>query len=269
MNNLVTTQQTYVPALGGFFSWLKRAVQNVVNAIVTVSYNPTFVFDILEDLFNNDGSFNVGNPNLCRRLDSGTCRLTSTGYADIPLTPNEEAILDNWVNNNFTPFKRYLSGKLKQLDTNSLTIVDFVSYYNEVQLVISALEWYQNYSLSINELGLTQNAKLARNQFIDVQIGLLQSEIQQYMLDAYIDLIPNLVSIDLETSKYLALGLQFPQLISVNSYMIDLGEVQNPDQKVSSGLNRNSKALPVVGLLIAGSLVAAAITGRKKRKLKS
>jgi len=64
MNNQVKSQNNYQnsqPSLNGLFDWLRRTVNNILNAVSEISHKP-FLFNVFEDTFDG-GGFNLRNDN--------------------------------------------------------------------------------------------------------------------------------------------------------------------------------------------------------------
>src|SRR5690606_4819868 len=85
------------------------------------------------------------------------------------LTPAEEAVLDNWVDNHFVPFFNNLLAIIKHAK-DVPTTANIVTAYNEANFVKSLFLWYQQYAVSNGQAGFTENAIKARNEFLKVQI---------------------------------------------------------------------------------------------------
>lgn len=216
MNN-IQTNSNVVPAMGGLFSWLKRTVRKVVAAIAHVSTDPFFLFDILDDAFNGNG-FDFGNPQpFGKVLNTG---LTQILEQDVNLTPQDEASLDFWVDVKFTPYFKTFFSKIKGFNLNPPSIDTFINYYNEAQEFIALLKWYQNYVMVNGEGNLTIEAVRARNQFLNIQIGLLEAEIDNYISNIDIELITAQTQVSVSTLKYSVLGFNIPGNVDLTTKMI-------------------------------------------------
>ncbi|WP_338731956.1 hypothetical protein [Mangrovimonas cancribranchiae] len=215
MNYQKNRNQELEPALGGFFSWLGRAVRNVANAVLEVSHNPTFIINIIKDAVDG-GSFTVGYG--CR-LDPGFAETDvvcsySNRVGEIPLTSSDEMTLDNWVNYKFTPFfKRYFED-LKNLNESNATMAQFIEHYNNTQEFIAVLKWHiSNMHYAIGSL--STNAFDARKQFLSSQIEVIKSDLNKYMTDAGVDTAATEKTADISTAKYAVLDLDLPNSIEV------------------------------------------------------
>lgn len=225
-------KEQYTPALGGFFSWLKRAVQNVANAIIEISHNPAFIADIAVDIFDGHG-FTLGNQNgyLFRTIPVET--------VEIPLNPVDEQKLDVWVQSKFLPYYKTFFTTLKQYSTNPPPLATFIVFYNNVQKFIGFLKWYKNYVLVIGEGSFSINALKARNQFFDVQIELLEADLLEFIASRNMSVNPANSNVNLSTNKYSSLGFNTPTSVSVNVLQI----VAN--QSNSGQILINNTAIPI------------------------
>lgn len=213
MNN-----QELQPALSGFFGWLKRAVANVANAIVSVSRDPFFVADIIGDIFDG-GGFTVGNQNNGQFsfVDQFTAfrQVPIQDIEQINLTTYEELVLDNWVQNNFLPFYKPFFAQIKSFSLNAPSRNNLIEFYNKTQRFISVLNWYKSYSLTSLEANYTANMKTVRNQFLDVQIELLHSEINDYISKTNVAISPVVKSKIVDLQQYSQLGFNLPSSITL------------------------------------------------------
>src|SRR5690606_33286554 len=99
------------PAMAGLFGWLRKAFQKVVNTVA--SFMPAPVANVLTDFVDGDGSFfgiqfgtigdGINNGFLFRQQPGLIDQNFNTNniVQDFDLTPAEEAVLDNWVDNHF------------------------------------------------------------------------------------------------------------------------------------------------------------------------
>ncbi|MGJ8591717.1 MAG: hypothetical protein ACSHXF_04175 [Aquaticitalea sp.] len=251
MNTLINQQ--YTPALGGFFSWLGRTIRNVAHAISEVSHNPFFIINIIEDAFDGNG-FTVGYDNGPQGpvvpMDSTLSLFRNLPSQEINLTSLDEMKLDAWVNGKFLPlFKTYFS-TIKDFNLNGVTRNEFINHYNDAQEFISLLSWYQDYVLTQLLTDFSREAIMARNQFLTIQINLLQLEVEEYKLSTGVTSAPQRKTVTFPTNKYAGLDLGLPN--SVTTTKLELESENNGSgsqtlpsvvtQSNTNGTNSNSKS---------------------------
>lgn len=247
MNTQLNNQTT--PALGGLFSWLKKAVRNVVNAVAQVSHNPLFIFDILEDAFDGNG-FDIGYSSSFNR------GIMQDFSLDTNLTPQDEYMLDTWIENKFLPLYKTYFSTIKDYSLNPPTIDVFNDYYNEAQEFVALIDWYKKYVIVNGEGLFTPEALQARNQFFDVQIQLLNAEISNYISTTNIKIEQKSVTRIISRSEYLILGFNMPpsislQVMQTNEKSIDGSNiVNNTTTNITPTTNVNTKKTLGAGVLV-------------------
>ena len=199
MKNIVKSNNynQNTPGLNGFCGWLRRTVNNVLNAVAEVSHNPFFALSILQDAFDGDGQFNLGNDN------PGEYFFRGIDNQEVELTLQEEAFLDSWVEQKFKPlFLSYFS-QLKQFSLNNPTLNDFKQFYNNAHEFIGYINWSINNVTSHNSQPfISDNAITARNRFLVIQMELLEADIMSFIEASNFDFSVGMVQQSLQTSKY-------------------------------------------------------------------
>lgn len=220
-----TQSQQVQPAMGGFFSWLGKAIGATATAIASVAVSPLSIFSIVNDLFDGDGTFQGFNFQRSQ---------------EIPLTSKDELMLDAWVENKFIPFFKPFFSTIKLYNSNPPTLMVFIEYYNNAQEFIALLNWYMIYIKTNGESGLTINAINARNKYIEVQIKVLETEIANYIKSVGLVLNPAEVSIKISKEKYQSLVFNIPN--SFNIKAIQFISQSNNDQTIVNISNPNQIA---------------------------
>lgn len=222
--------------MGGFFSWLKKAVKATFKAVTTVVTKPSSIIDVFEDFLNGDGVF-MG-------ID-----FQQEKAAEPILTPQDEAQLDNWVNTKFTPYFKSLLTDVKNAVLNPGNKSKFVQLYNRIQEFKAVIKWHQGYVLLNRDNGLSLNAVKARNQFLDIQLRLLDAQVNEYL--RITNTTPNLNNRVVVINKldYAVFGFKFPVRnleLPISLYVISQQEgnetvevVEKPEPTLTQG---NSKA---------------------------
>ncbi|MDH7913207.1 hypothetical protein [Winogradskyella sp. SYSU M77433] len=261
-------------ALAGFFGWLRRTVNNVLNAVAEVSHNPLFVFNILQDAFDG-GGFNLGNDN------QGEYLFRTNNNSEVELTAQDEAVLDNWVESNFKPFFLPYFSKLKEFSLESPTIEEFSSFYNEAHEFIAYLKWYIEKPVSVGfNQTFSTNALIVRNQFLQIQIELLDGDIKSFLKATKLNVDNYMETISLSTAKYVGLNFSSPNFITLSVSKIDseairnieTNEVQNNNSVITYSQEVNSEKKSSGGTLlllaILGLSVFFAVNKDKEKNMK-
>jgi hypothetical protein len=271
-NNIQAYKQNYPqPAMAGFFSWLKRAVKNVGEAVA--SFLPSPIASAVIDFTNGDGSFygyHTGN------IFGNSFRDFSEDYAivDIPLTAQEEAVLDTWLNNSFTPFFKPFIEKIQSVKNNP-SEVEAVKIYNVTQEFLSYLKWYQVYAENNGQKGFSVNAIKARNQFLKIQAELLKQTLEDFLVTYNLQFFTEVVTLTITKSKYALLDLNTPDVFNIPAKQIVIDDEdinygngnELPDTTetapTTNNASKNSK------WIIAVLLGVALYIGTRKRKIKN
>ncbi|GAA0750211.1 hypothetical protein [Gaetbulibacter jejuensis] len=212
-------------ALRGFFSWLKKTINNVVSAVVEVSRDPFFILEIVHDAFDGGGfTFGIGNNNGSANL------FRESGYFEqvVSLNEYEENMLDLWVEQRFLPFFKQYFLRLKQFSSQTPTISNFTDYYNSVHEFLGLIKWYRSYVLINGESGLTMNALKVRNQFLTFQINLLETELNSYIQEKSISVSSRLTSKTINTNEYIQLQLNIPNSLEIEVLQITQNTISDP-----------------------------------------
>lgn len=195
-------------ALAGLFSWLRKTVNKVVNILEPIL--PNKIYTALNDFTDGNGyffSYYIGN-----FFDETNPIQRSLGSAiDLPLTIQEELILDHWVDNSFIPALKVLQQQLHLHDTTAQTLTSSINLYNRIQEFIAVLNYYQEYLYLIDEPGLSDNAKTAKNQFITLQIAVLSEQINDHISSLGVEFTPKPIAKIIYSSDYSYLKLPFPE----------------------------------------------------------
>lgn len=212
MNNQVKSHNNYQksqPGLNGLFSWLRRTVNNILNAVSEISHNPFFLFTVFEDAFDG-GGFNLGNDN------PGEFYLRTEYNQDIELTVQEEIILDNWVEQRFKPlFLSYFS-QLKEFSQTTPRLNDFKVFYKNAYEFIGYINWsIANVSSHISQPFLSENVLRARNEFLNIQMQLLVADIEGYISVSNFSFSTRDIQEAVNTSKYQVLDFNVNQTVSI------------------------------------------------------
>lgn len=219
------------PAMAGFFSWLRKAVNKIVVALEDVIPFSS----ILIDFTDGDGHFfGAQTGTLCRFAPDATQCRTTTASIDYPLTPEDEQMLDDYTDYTFLPFfKPYLS-KIKGFISNPPSYDAFVDYYNKAQQFIAYLKWYQNYVITAGEGDFSRNALLTRNEYFNIQIALLEDSIEKYITSTGVR--ANAVSKNTTIDSELFSELQFnaPKTVAINPKEITLQTVSGGNEVLVS-----------------------------------
>ncbi|MCB0462673.1 MAG: hypothetical protein R2816_06780 [Flavobacteriaceae bacterium] len=191
-------------ALAGFFSWLKRAVTNVVRAVAKVSHDPFFAINIIEDAFDGNG-FTIG-------IKSSGINLNQ----NLNLTAQDEVKLDNWVNNNFLPFYKQYFIKIKEYNLNPPTVKVFKAFFDEAMEFIALIDWYRDFVKFNGETYLSSDAINARNQFLDIQMRVLEKEINKYISSTNVNLNQTTKNQVIDPEKYSSLLFNLPSNTTIS-----------------------------------------------------
>ncbi|WP_426431025.1 hypothetical protein ACPX19_01395 [Winogradskyella sp. HB-48] len=251
-------------ALAGFFSWLKRTVNNVLNAISEVSHNPFFVLTMIEDAFDGDGAFNLGNSNPGEYLFRG-----GSAQEEINLTIQEQAALDQWVETRFKPiFLTYFS-ELKVFSSTTIRLSEFRDYYNDAHEFIAYLKWYITRDVSSTyDPALSINARLARNQFLEIQLEILKTDIMSFVDSTRLSFTTEIIESAIITNKYSALGFSnVPQ--SINTQVRKIKDNSFVDSSTNTNLEEDTEVVytPIetvkkkssLGTILVLGLIGAAV----------
>lgn len=250
-------------AMAGFFGWLKRTVNNILNAVSEVSHNPFFIITIIDDAFDGDGEFNLGNSN------PGEYLFRNGAQQEINLTIQEQTVLDLWVETQFKPlFLNYFS-ELKEFSVNSPRLSVFKQFYNNLHEFIAYLKWSVSRDVSSGlDPVFSINALLARNQFLDIQISVLLADLNEYIDATGISFSSEKRPINVNTSKYQVLGFRNvpPTLNTEARQVVEDSFVENStdtalnnDDVVVYTPPKNNKNKSSVGALLVFGLLGAAL----------
>lgn len=220
------------PALGGFFSWLRKAVNRVSQIVKEVS--PT-IGGWLDDFTNGDGNFFGIHFGSLIREDRAF-----SANEDIPLTSFEEVMLNDWLNNQFIPFYKPFIEDIKHFISKPPKAKLFAEYFNEAYEFLGLLNWYRSNSDTIWQIYLSKNQIKARNEFLKKQIGDLEILISRYLETTGTVFEVNDKNISINTKKYEALGFEIPNVINTSTKQIRLS---SSDSNANSVLVSNSKPL--------------------------
>lgn len=267
-NDLATYQQYQVqPAMAGFFSWLRKAVNTVATALTGI----VPFAGALADFTDGDGQwFNIPFGSLMDNSSGFRQEQLMETSVDYDLSPSEEAVLDFWVENNFLPILKPYLLTLKGYIANPPSIETFNAFYNEMQEFIAVLKWYQGYVLSTGERRYTDNALKSRNQFMNVQIAQLQSQLQLYIesTNAYIQ--TEAINVSVSKAKYRGLAFVTPEVFNVNTYIvssiqtIDDTDVVISDAPIDTTMTAQTKSYKWVLWLLAAGVVYKLTTKKNK-----
>lgn len=271
MHNYPSTYNSHQvqPAMAGFFSWLKRAVKNIGE--VVSSFLPSPIASAIIDFTNGDGEFyGYHTGNIFGNLNRGF----GPDYAivDIPLTAEDEAILDAWLKNSFTPFFQPFIVKIKEVKNNPSDI-EAIKIYNVTQEFLSYLKWLQVYSATNGQPGYSDNALKARNQFLKLQAELLKQTLNDFVLTHNIQFFPETVTLTITKSKYALLGFNTPEVFNIPAKQIIHEDIYNgndienelPDTTTAPKTTNNNK-----GKWLLVALVGVALyIGTRKSKIKN
>ncbi|REG89900.1 hypothetical protein [Winogradskyella sediminis] len=221
MKNLVTSNHFKEPGLNGFFGWLKRTVNNVLNAVSEVSHNPFFAFTVIRDAFDG-GGFNIGNSNpgqfntgLVRR-NSGSEQLSDLNSQEVELKEAEEALLDLWVESRFKPLFLSYFTQMKQFSITPPKLNEFKIFYNNVYEFIGYINWSINNVVSHNShLFLSNNVITARNRFLSIQMELLEADIKGYIESSNLNFNVKETPFNLYTNKYQTLDFVVEEYVFI------------------------------------------------------
>lgn len=245
----LTTQQQYQPmALAGFFSWLKRAVNKVVNAVKI--FLPRSVYEILNDFTNGDGRFSFGGVfgSQDPTIQGRSVVLNTNGVTtDLPLTPSEEAILNQWLSL-FTAYVKPFFKLIKEQRDNAPTLLELKNTYNKVQRLISVLSFYINYTSINGENGFTLNTVRSRNEFLKIQIETLQETLGDLVSQFNIDLKPISKNVAFQAMNYEGLAFDLPTTFNATTLEFYVKNVEGVDVGGDDDENSENTVLtPVSG----------------------
>lgn len=222
MSNQVATYGHYNnKALAGFFSWLRRAVNNVINAIS--AFLPRQVFMVLDDFTNGDGSFSPFDV-----FNSGGQAKNFNNPTDIPLTNADEFMLDSWLVN-YNAFVLPFFKNLKNVKDGQSTIADIKDVYNNTYKIIAVLKYCIEVSLQDTRNRYSQNALLSRNAFIDIQIGTLESTVNDLISQYSITVKPITEPISFRGSDYNLLDFQLPNVFAAPTKRFAVSAIDDID----------------------------------------
>src|SRR5690606_18890346 len=268
------TQEDYIPALGGLFSWLKKAVRTVVNVAASVMSGN--VFQVVNDAFDGDGMFGgeIWNFNNYWGFRGETA---IDQLQDYPLTAKEEAVLDNWLQLKFIPlFTTYLNiidGWRKTKPTEE----QFAEGFAKVNEFAAFLIWLSNYIKVNGEPSklYSFNATATKAEFLRVQAGILLAELDDFIKNTGTAYDAEEVVVNIAKEKYAAIDvtdaptsitLQYPMISNdpVNSEVTVTVQEPYPAQ-TSTNTTKKSKAL-LWGVALLAGIVIYKISKPKTKK---
>jgi hypothetical protein len=209
MSNYPTTYKQYnEPGLNGLFGWLRRKLNQVASIIAPVFPR---IAHILDDFTNGDGTFftvefgTIGERSVVGDVVDGS----------LPLTPLDEANLDNWYNNSFEPYFSNIVSVFNNYKVNTPSAEEFVIFYNEVSMLIAFLSAQSLHDSQNGVAGLTENAVIVRNQFLDIQKKTLNEFLTEFSSEKNLDVFTRKIGVDIQTSKYASLGFTSPSVMLI------------------------------------------------------
>lgn len=155
---------------GGFFGWLRRTVANVAGALEGI----VPFAGIVQNIFMDDGW--IWRPT-STDWDWGGSEASDS---DVELTAEDEAILDNWVDNIFWPRYEQMLNALRKHTFLPPTVAVFNTYYDQVQQYLAAMRWYVQYLEQNGMDGLTDNAAGELIKFIEHQLNVIEDQLSKY-----------------------------------------------------------------------------------------
>lgn len=221
MNTLSTYNQFRPAGMAGLFSWLKKAVKAVFNSIKTaLPFTSGDIFDVFEDLTNGDGYFGGQNFNSVQHVNHYYLRNIGPRPEpiDIPLSGEEERVLDIWVDFKFIPYFRRKLNELKDANQQGISVDNFIQLFNNTYLIKSFFDWYLDYSLVNENSQFSVNAKRARHELIKSQMSLLEEQLQIYIDSKSIQLNVVEQSVVVNTYEFnRLLSFTAPESVTVNA----------------------------------------------------
>lgn len=214
--------------LGGFFSWLKKAVAFVGEAVAT--FLPPSIGNVVQDFTNGDGSFGgFCTGNIFDWFETGTsgsgtsCR---TLMQDYPLTVLEEYLLDEWVANNFTPIYKSRLEIIANWRTSTPNELAFIKGFNNVNEFISLCQWYADILNTIGEPNSSGNVSESKSNFLLIHADILQETLNDYLSTSGTLFNAQMLSKEVTMSKYSAMGLNTnPQIILTYPQIVEQGGI--------------------------------------------
>jgi hypothetical protein len=258
--NLVKHNQYENLGLKGFFGWLRRTVNKVVNIIRP--FIPNYVFVALDDFTNGDGQFDFGGV-----FNSDNENRPFQVTTDLFLTPLDEANLDNWVDNNFLPYITPIFSTLESYKTNKPSVEDFIIFYNEAQMLIAYLTVQSQLDIANGVNGLSINAIKSRNSFLQLQIKTLRETLSEYLVTESLEVSESRVQLSIFTSKYAALGFNSPaemtilykEIATLNGAVIDYTDIDQTNTPIEAVSEKDNSLRNLTIAVVAGVIVGKAI----------
>jgi hypothetical protein len=225
-------------AMAGFFSWLRKAVNKVVN--IAGPFLPPRVFEILDDFTDGDGSFldqrfgNIFGEDATISQEVLFRPTANTLNEDFDLSTLDESILDEWVNTKFLPYYNTVLQNVKEAQSKSNLINFFIAKLNNVSKFIAFLDDYiikasANPSLHKINNQLSTNGVLALTEFLKIQSKTLQEVLTEVIETESLSIETVMTQVQIDTNPYQNLLLSktavvnttYNEIKSVNGSTVD------------------------------------------------
>lgn len=254
-----TYKQYNEPGLNGLFGWLRRKINKIAEFIAPVFPR---LSSILDDFSNGDGSFfGVEFGTIGNRSRNGEVYQNGS----LPLSPLDEANLDNWFENNFEPYFRSILQNFQNFKTNLPSVEEFVVFYNEVSMLAGYFAAQIKLDTQNGVDGLSFNAVLTRSEFLDIQAETLKRSLDEFVSEKGLEVSQRRVTLNINTSKYSSLGFNSPEVLSIkygevsvlNGSTIDYTEVDQTNTPISEITNsKGNTGRNLVIAVVAGYFIS-------------